>query len=572
MFKASRHPWIAILAAFLLLQASACQLSGSANATGKTLCVDPDLASCYDTIGGAIGQASDGDTIQISADVYEEILNIEKSVTLRGTKEGSDPGIRTVIRSTGIDAPILQTGLGKLVKLYTLEITGGHFSSVGGGGIVNHGGLFMKDVIVDHNSTSGYGGGILNLGDLHMEDSLVQYNTANGPNPAVGKEGRGGGIYNHQGMVVLTGTDVLDNSTNGQGGGLYTNGDLTMTDCNVSRNEARVGGGGLAVRPWEDDMADIPDVQLERVTIDNNHTSGHGGGIYVVSSAMALTNVTLSGNVSEGLGGGMSFGADFDAPANSGTVTIVSSTIANNRSLDGGGIADAEGGAVTFTVLSTIFADNEGGNCRIWNSQTTFLSHDYNISDDDTCDLPFHADLMNTDPRLFSLQMNAPGRVKTQALKYGSPADNINTAGCVAVDARGAARGLPCDAGAYEGTLEPLHPSVAVIAKNATCRSGPGTDYAAMGYLNSGESHTISGRNVDGTWLKLETCWVAAGLLETEGDLQLLPVLEVPPPPEPTSTSTVQPQASCSSWTSPEACRAAGCTWEFSAAGPGFCK
>ncbi len=570
MGKRNRYPWLEMLAAFLLLlQTSACQLPV------KTLCVDPEIAICYDTIGHALAHAVDGDTIEIFPHIYNENLYIKTNVSLVGVSEASSPAPWAVIRGSLSNAPVIHIMLGKTVHLTALEITGGNNSNVGGGGIVNSGVLYTTNVIVDHNSAVGYGGGILNTGALIMADSLVTNNNATG-RPAYVELGKGGGIYNHQGVVTLTGTNVSYNTTDGWGGGIYTNGDLTITDGNISHNDSG-GGGGLIAETVEHGQADTPIVRLERVTVDNN-SGGYGGGLNNNNGAITLVNVTLSGNVAHARGGAILTSKNMSTSADAGNVTIYASTIAGNRSESGqgGGIADNVGMSPGSTVIvsSTIFADNEGGNCAL-SGQTTFQSWDYNISDDDSCNLPYHADLINTDPKLNPLALNAPGRVKTHALQTGSPAADHATEGCnTPVDARGVTRGLPCDAGAYEGTVEPLEPQIAtaVVAVNATCRSGPGTGYAAMGYLNAGESHTISGRNADGTWLKLETCWVARNLLTTEDDLQFIPVLEVPPPPEPTSTSTVKPQTSCSSWTGPEACEAAGCKWNYSSAGPGFCK
>jgi hypothetical protein len=574
MRKESKRLFLGGIIAFLLLLSAACQLPG----TSKTLCVDPHLATCYDTIGHALYNAVDGDTIQISADTYNEILYIKKSVNLLGTSEGPYPGIRTVIRSNNPNAPVIHIMLGKTVHLSKMEITGGYYSN-GGGGILNAGILTTTDVIVDHNSAFGYGGGIQNTGKLTMVDSLVQYNSAPGEPNGQGTA-KGGGIYNYLGTVILEGTDVSDNTTDGNGGGIFTFGDLTMTDGNISHNYARFAGGGVMVLYTRDPKDRIPNVRMERVTIDNNVATGNAGGIYNIGGVIALTNVTLSGNWGYSRGGAIQSGTFQGTQNGAGNVTIYASTIANNRTDpgQGGGIANYawgnDYGPITITVSSTIFADNEGGNCAV-GGFTVFQSWDYNISDDATCDLPHHADLMNTDPKLNPLALNAPGRVKTHALQVGSPADDHSTDGCnTPVDARGVARGLPCDTGAYEGTVEPFKAplATAVVAVNATCRAGPGTVYAAMSYLNAGESHTISGRNPEATWLKLETCWVARSLLTTEEDLQAIPVAEAPPPPPPTSTPMPQNLPSCSSRTSPEACNAAGCTWKYSVAGPGHCE
>jgi predicted outer membrane repeat protein len=557
----------------MLFVLSACQHN-------KTLCVDPHLATCYDTIGHALYAAVDGDTIQISADVYNENLYIKKNVSLAGSSEGPYPGIRTVVRGALPNAPVIHIMLGKTVHLSTIMITGGN-SSYGGGGIDNVGVLYADNVIVDHNSTTGRGGGILNVGTLIMTDSLVQYNTAIEPFPHNYEGGYGGGIYNHQGTVTLTRTDMDYNTSNSRGGGLYTNGDVTITDGNISHNESESSGGGIEIEFWSaEDHAnwenieepDIPKVHLERVDVDNNH-AGWGGGINNNGGTLVLTNVTLSGNEADQGGGAIWAQRTLAHAAEGGNATIYASTIAYNKapSNQGGGIESPfSDRPFTIAVYSTIFADNLGGNC-VLDCSTIFQSWDYNISDDATCNLPYHADLMNTDPKLNPLALNAPGRVRTHALQIGSPADDHSAEGCnTPVDARGVARGLPCDTGAYEGTEEPykIPRYTAVLTANAYCRTGPGTYYEAKGYLHAGETHTISGRNLDGTWYKLENCWVARSLLTTEVDPESIPVLEIPPPPTPTA----RPQAPCSEWTSPETCRAAGCTWNYSSAGPGSCK
>ena len=171
---------------------------------------------------------------------------------------------------------------------------------------------------------------------------------------------------------------------------------------------------------------------------------------------------------------------------------IYASTIANNRvsANGGGGIATGETTRpITITVFSSILADNPGGNCAILGS-ATFQSWDYNISDDGTCNLPYHADLINTDPMLKPLALNAPGRVRTHALLIGSPADDHSIDGCnTPVDARGVTRRLPCDTGAYEGTEEPYQfHFTAKVAVNVACRVGPGTGYGVLAYLKAGET------------------------------------------------------------------------------------
>ena len=275
--NAYRRLQLAAIASLTLLWTSSCKHN-------PTLCVDPNLATCFDTIGHALFSAYDGDTIQISADTYNENLYIKKSVSLVGTMEGPYPGIRTVIHGALSNAPVLHIMLGKTVHLSTMTVTGGNYSN-GGGGIVNTGVLYADNVIVEQNSTTARGGGILNVGSLSMTDCVVQYNTADEGSPQDYQGGYGGGIYNHQGMVTLTRTDVIYNSSSSRGGGLYTNGNLTMTDGNISHNELGSSGGGIEIDFWSaEEFANwenadnpfIPEVDLERVTVDSNR-AGWGG-------------------------------------------------------------------------------------------------------------------------------------------------------------------------------------------------------------------------------------------------------------------------------------------------------
>jgi CSLREA domain-containing protein len=103
----------------------------------------------------------------------------------------------------------------------------------------------------------------------------------------------------------------------------------------------------------------------------------------------------------------------------------------------------------------------------------------------------------------------------------------------------------------------------AAATMDLACRVGPSQLYEAAGYLLTGESSTIEGRNADSTWWWIVNpdweghCWVWGGGVETEclpEDLALIAA-----PPLPTETPA------CVRTLDQEACLAAGGAWVLGA-------
>jgi len=90
-------------------------------------------------------------------------------------------------------------------------------------------------------------------------------------------------------------------------------------------------------------------------------------------------------------------------------------------------------------------------------------------------------------------------------------------------------------------------------------RQGPGTNYPVLDQVRSSDTLLITGRNSDGSWLRVcvnptqrepdcvggKTGWVASALIEVSGSLATLPVLTPPPPPTATATPTPGRQVVC---------------------------
>jgi hypothetical protein len=213
--------------------------------------------------------------------------------------------------------------------------------------------------------------GNLTLNDLTINNGKTPDGTDAGPGDDGGDGGYGGGIYS-EGDLTLTNCTVRGNSTGdggnggddggdgGYGGGIYSEGDLTLTSCTVRANSTGDGGNG------GDDGG------------NDGGRGGSGGGIYNSSDTLTITNSTVRGN-STGNGGdggddnrtgrGGSGGGIYNSK---GTLTITNCTVSDNRTGNGGdgggyGGSGGSGGGIyhyrgTLTITNSTVSDNRTGN------------------------------------------------------------------------------------------------------------------------------------------------------------------------------------------------------------------
>jgi len=161
-------------------------------------------------------------------------------------------------------------------------------------------------------------------------------------------EGDGGGIWSG-GDVVLNGSTITDNvaADGSNGGGLYLDGhDLTCTNSTISNNTATDRRGGYQAN----------NVKLDGCTVSGNTADGEGGGGESFGN-LTITNSTFTNNTSQNDEGG-----GFEADGEVGiAVTISGSTFSNNHAQDGDGGAgnvDNFGGA-TVSITDSTFSGND---------------------------------------------------------------------------------------------------------------------------------------------------------------------------------------------------------------------
>jgi hypothetical protein len=242
-------------------------------------------------------------------------------------------------------------------------------------------------------------------------------------------------IFTVSAAVAISGLTIANGYSDG--GGIYNDGSLTLSNCTVTQNQSL---------PY-----------------------GHGGGI-LNDGVLTVSNCTVTQNYaySYGHGGGI---------LNHGTATVNNSTITNNAGAYVGGVAN-EGGAMTTVSDSTITANSAlfygggiSGPVTLHNTiiagNSAFFGPDvygqvnsqgYNLIGNNEEGSGFVAsDLVGTrvapiNPLLGPLQNNG-GPTQTIALLAGSPALNTGDPAQLGVaDQRGVVRRGGVNIGAYQAS------------------------------------------------------------------------------------------------------------------------
>jgi uncharacterized repeat protein (TIGR01451 family) len=256
-------------------------------------CTDPVHGPCR-TIQHAINQAWPGDEVWIGGGVYsdvvtatvgseivEQVIYLDKSVTLRGGYNSGDwtqppaPFTHTTTLDGQDTRRVIYVPAGYTPTLQYLALTGGSADAGGATGQL------------------------------------------------------GGGLYNAGSDLTLLANAVHNNRANQAGGGLYSAaGNLLLQNNTLYRNRAGEDGGGLNVANGS--------ASLENNTFNANQAT-YGGGIYNAAS-MALTNTILVDNIILSESGG-SGGAIY----NSAAITLAYNNIVFNSAPEFIGMPDPIG-------------------------------------------------------------------------------------------------------------------------------------------------------------------------------------------------------------------------------------
>lgn len=246
-------------------------------------------------------------------------------------------------------------------------ITGG--MTRGGGGALRIGGgvVDITSTTISNNTSGGVGnsdggGGIYTNSEMTLTNCIISGNTA-------GEDTDGGGIYNERGLTLIN-TIVTNNTAARHGGGIYDGGGnndgspiyfTIITNSTISHNVANTGGS-TQVRGGGVYAEGGPALTITGSTIhDNRIGSGEGGGIWSASTTR-IDRSTISRNTAREFGGVRLVEIFHDS-------VVTNSTIANNTATlqnGGGGLGKDQCGlgCTEVSIGNTIISGNTNGDLR----------------------------------------------------------------------------------------------------------------------------------------------------------------------------------------------------------------
>jgi hypothetical protein len=373
---------------------------------------------------------------------------------------------------------------------------GGAGGAVAGGGLFASGGLVhLTDSTVSANLISGGRGGDGSVG----ANRPGQFR--GGPGGA-GGAAAGGGLHALNTTLTLSGCTVAQNRAAGghggsggtggshntsssrgaaggaggiggesQGGGLYASGSsLTLTNVTDSSNRVRGGTGGRGGNGGS--VGSSSSALAGRGGNGGNGGLAEGGGLFLNSGTLDMTNVTVAANQAKDSTGGVA------GLSGSGGKHNHHGTPGAGQAGQGGGVQNAGG---TVNATNSLIALNTAATAPDFSGD--FATALNNLLGDGTGSnlAPANPDANGNivgsavspiDPMLGPLAHNG-GPTRTQALLAGSPAiDAGTTSGAPATDQRGAVRDTHPDIGAFE--FSPM--AARIPAGNPVMRGTSGGD------------------------------------------------------------------------------------------------
>ena len=255
------------------------------------------------TIQGAIGAASNGDTVQVAAGTYVENLNfLGKAITVT-SDQGPNVTIIDGNQAGSVVTFVSGEGLQSVLNGFTVRNGNAASSVLDGGGIriANSSPTITGNFIINNSAADGGGGISVSFGSPLIQGNVIKNNgQTSGYSGGVG----GGGIS----IGGAASAQVLNN--------------------NISNNSwSSASGGGITLF-----AAGTP--TIENNIVSNNNAYGQGGGFYIVNqSDAAIVQNLIVGNTA-GTGGGVYW----LVPSGGRGPFLINNTIYGNPSAQGSGI------------------------------------------------------------------------------------------------------------------------------------------------------------------------------------------------------------------------------------------
>jgi len=274
-------------------------------ATGNdtTDCTNPAVPCA--TIGYALSQAENGDEIRVAEGIYTETLDVSPAVTLKGGYEAAGwtrdiTAHPTIVDADGADTCVFHIGGGSVTVEGFIVQGANHTSDWGGGFHIINATVVISGTIIRENSTDGGGGGVF----VEQDSSLSLINSTVTANVAKGS-GESSGLIAGSGVDRVTIQDTVFTGNTGDSVFWIDNGVVfSITGGQVSSNTVS-GETSIVLKG----LGTISGTAILSNTARGIETDG----------IVSVQNLTIQGNT----GGGI---------VNAGTLTITNSIIENNSS------------------------------------------------------------------------------------------------------------------------------------------------------------------------------------------------------------------------------------------------
>jgi hypothetical protein len=253
----------------------------------------------YPIIQQGIDAADDGDTVLVQQGIYNEHLNIIKSITLASlyilTQDTSFIS-QTVLTGNQTDGVIaIENTLDSVVcQIIGVTVRDGVEDGGDGGGIYigPNAAVIISNVHITDNLAE-RGGGLFCDGSSTVEINNCKINNNVGLyfHPPVA-HGLGGGIFCEENTILnVDESEINNNYSLGEGPGIYFSGGLlTMKNVEFSNDSCDTGGGAVI-------YCDLSSLLFENILISHNSYTG----IFIDKSTAEIYNSTISNNYYSGI-------------------------------------------------------------------------------------------------------------------------------------------------------------------------------------------------------------------------------------------------------------------------------
>ncbi len=232
--------------------------------------------------------------------------------------------------------------------------------------------IIEANVLFEENSASDNGGAIFDQGVLNVSNTTFSKNTSEKAGGAIAAYG----IENLNGNKSVTASgSVFDQNTSAGGGAvaLYSNATAMFSNTAFTNNTSSTTGGAV--------VADSADVKVYGSTFENNTATSHGGALMASDEAnVYMSNVKVNGNSSGANGGAMY--------ATASKIEIDGAEIKNNSAVAHGGAFSMHRATATGIVSELTFnkiaasgntAENLGG--FLYNNHSVLKMYNSEIKD-----------------------------------------------------------------------------------------------------------------------------------------------------------------------------------------------